>query len=161
MSVFNPEGVVSLAQGIALGSHSRQANHRSPSHRSKNGNAPTARRPGSPKPLCPSLRVFVVNPLSSVSARTRALPRTARQRQNPIVPWQAPVARRGGVCLPRSHLKPTAETSPLPVRATHPPTRVGGSPRFAKLPTPHGWGGGARKGGGEVSRLVPFPCTVS
>ena len=148
MSVFNPEGVVSLAQGIALGSHSRQANHRSPSHRSKNGNAPTARRPGSPKPLCPSLRVFVVNPLSSVSARTRALPRTARQRQNPIVPWQAPVARRGGCLPPTQHLESHCGNQPASRPRQSPPNSRWGLAKIRQASHSPWMGRGCPKGRG-------------
>jgi len=63
----------------------------------------------------------------------------------------SPRRQARGVCLPRCTLKATAKTCLPPVSTSHPPTRVGGSPRFAKLPPPHSWGGGARKGGGEVS----------
>jgi len=119
---------------------------------------------------------------SPVTARTRALPRTAhlRQRLENLLrltvqtllfrqrqstgrsrtrlanaksnrSLASPRNQAEGVCLPRSTLKAPAKTSLPPVSASHPPTRVGGSPRFAKLPPPHSWGGGARKGGGEVS----------
>ena len=79
----------------------------------------------------------------------RSRTRLAKAKSNRSL--ASPRHQAGGVCLPRSTLKAPAKTSLPPVSASHPPTRVGGSPRFAKLPPPHSWGGGARKGGGEVS----------
>ena len=79
----------------------------------------------------------------------RSRTRLAKAKSNRFL--ASPRRQTGGVCLPRSTLKVPTKTSLPPVSASHPPTRVGGSPRFAKLPPPHSWGGGARKGGGEVS----------
>ena len=78
--------------------------------------------------------------------------RTRLANSKSIRSLASPQRELGGVCLPRSTLKAPAKTSLPPVSTSHPPTRVGGSPRFAKLPPPHSWGGGARKGGGEVQQ---------